>query len=289
MVGIIKLGGLNQVFEKIGTINPNTLSPTFGYTGLLTLVFISASMSWMFGYAGQPHILTRYMAIKEKRKIRQSTLIGTIWVILSLWGAVLIGLIGLAYFTSIPDPEKVMPLLALNLLPRWVAGIVIAAITAAIMSTADSQLLVATSAITEDVYHKLINPKASHKKLVFLSRVTVVLLALFAFLLALEGGVIYFLVAFAWGGLAAAFGPLIILSLWWKKTTKQGAIVGMITGALTVIIWDKLGVSSSMPTELIIPGMLPAFFLSLFAIVIVSILTQNTRKTINSFLTKFNH
>jgi len=282
IVGIIKLGGLNQVFEKIGTINPNTLSPTFGYTGLLTLVFISASMSWMFGYAGQPHILTRYMAIKEKRKIRQSTLIGTIWVILSLWGAVLIGLIGLAYFTSIPDPEKVMPLLALNLLPRWVAGIVIAAITAAIMSTADSQLLVATSAITEDVYHKLINPKASHKKLVFLSRVTVVLLALFAFLLALEGGVIYFLVAFAWGGLAAAFGPLIILSLWWKKTTKQGAIAGMITGALTVIIWDKLGVSSSMPTELIIPGMFPAFFLSLFAIVIVSLITQRAgRETAN--------
>ncbi|RLF25060.1 MAG: sodium:proline symporter, partial [Thermoplasmata archaeon] len=107
-------------------------------------------------------------------------------------------------------------------------------------------------------------------------------LALFAFLLALEGGVIYFPVAFAWGGLAAAFGPLIILSLWWKKTTKQGAIVGMITGALTVIIWDKLGVSSSMPTELIIPGMLPAFFLSLFAIVIVSLITQRAgRETAN--------
>ncbi|HEC81476.1 MAG TPA: sodium/proline symporter, partial [Thermoplasmatales archaeon] len=222
IVGIIKLGGLDKIFTKLGNINSLTLSPTFGYSELLLLLFIFASMSWMFGYAGQPHILTRYMAIKERKKLRQSTLIGTVWVILSLWGAVLIGIIGLAYFTELPDPEKVMPLLALNLLPRWVAGVVIAAITAAIMSTADSQLLVATSAITEDVYHKLINPKANHKKLVTLSRITVVLLALFAFILALEGGVIYLLVAFAWGGLAAAFGPLIILSLWWKKTTKQG-------------------------------------------------------------------
>jgi len=278
IVGIINLGGLDKIFAKTARANPLALSPTFGYSGLLLILFLSASMSWMFGYAGQPHILTRYMAIKEKRKLRQSALIGTVWVILSLWGAVFIGLIGLAYFAKLPDPEKVMPLLALHLLPRWMAGIVIAAITAAIMSTADSQLLVATSAIVEDVYHKLINKDADHKKLVFLSRVTVSMLSLFAFLLAVQGGVVYFLVAFAWGGLAAAFGPLIILSLWWRRITKQGAIAGMITGTFTVIIWDKCGIASSLPTELIIPGMLPAFFVSLFAIILVSILTQQKEK-----------
>jgi len=199
------------------------------------------------------------------------------WVIISLWGAVLIGIIGLALFKELPDPEKVMPLLATTILPEWAAGIVIAAITAAIMSTADSQLLVATSSMVEDVYHKLLNPHAEQKKLVTYSRVTVLLLSVAAFLLALQGGVVYFLVAFAWGGLAASFGPLIILSLWWKRTTKWGAIAGMLTGTVSVIIWDKLGVASalshSLPSELIIPGMLPAFFISLFSIIIVSLLT----------------
>ena len=198
-------------------------------------------------------------------------------MIISLWSAVLIGIIGLALFKQLPDPEKVMPLLATAILPEWVAGVVIAAITAAIMSTADSQLLVATSSMVEDVYHKLINPAAEQEKLVHYSRVSVLLLSAIAFLLALQGGVVYFLVAFAWGGLAASFGPLIILSLWWKRTTKWGAIAGMLSGTASVIVWDKLGVASalahSLPSELVIPGMLPAFFISLSCIVIVSILT----------------
>jgi Na+/proline symporter len=200
------------------------------------------------------------------------------WVIISLWGAVLIGIIGLAVFKGLPDPEKVMPLLAMHLLPEWAAGIVIAAITAAIMSTADSQLLVATSSIVEDVYHKLINPNVTQKKLVMYSRISVLMLSVIAFLLALQGGIIYFLVAFAWGGLAASFGPLIILSLWWRHTTKWGATAGMISGAVTVIIWDKLGIANifakSLSSELIIPGMLPAFFISLFFVIVISLFTK---------------
>lgn len=280
IIGIIKLGGIDAIFNKMGQVDINTLSPGFGYGGLLLLVFVFASMSWIFGYPGQPHILTRYMAIKDEKKLWNSTLIGMTWVIISLWGAVLIGIIGLAMFQGLADPETVMPLLAMSLLPEWAAGIVIAAITAAIMSTADSQLLVATSSVVEDVYHKLINPKADQKKLVFLSRIFVLLLSVVAFLLALQGGVIYFLVAFAWGGLAASFGPLIILSLWWKRTTKWGAIAGMISGTGTVIIWDKFGIASSIYPELVVPGMLPAFFVSLFAIIGVSLITvpPDTRK-----------
>ncbi len=277
IAGIIKIGGFNTILTKIGEININTLSPSFGHTGLFFILFAFASMAWFFGYPGQPHILARYMAIKEEKKLWNTTAIGMTWVIISLWGAVLIGIIGLALFKELPDPEKVMPLLATTILPEWAAGIVIAAITAAIMSTADSQLLVATSSMVEDVYHKLLNPHAEQKKLVTYSRVTVLLLSVAAFLLALQGGVVYFLVAFAWGGLAASFGPLIILSLWWKRTTKWGAIAGMLTGTVSVIIWDKLGVASalsySLPSELIIPGMLPAFFISLFSIIIVSLLT----------------
>ncbi|RLF40545.1 MAG: sodium:proline symporter [Thermoplasmata archaeon] len=284
VAGIIKLGGFNVILMKIGEININTLSPSFGYTGLFFILFALASMAWFFGYPGQPHILTRYMAIKDEKKLWSSTAIGMAWVIISLWSAVLIGIIGLALFEQLPDPEKVMPLLATTILPEWAAGIVIAAITAAIMSTADSQLLVATSSMVEDVYHKLINPTAEQEKLVKYSRISVFLLSTIALLLALQGGVIYFLVAFAWGGLAASFGPLIILSLWWKRITKWGAIAGMLSGTASVIVWDKLGgaflLADSLSSELVIPGMLPAFFISLSCTVIVSMLT--TPPKINS-------
>jgi sodium/proline symporter len=278
IIGIFRLGGLEAIFSEVGKINIDALSTSFGYGGILFLLFAFVSMSWFFGYPGQPHILTRYMAIKDEKKIWNSTLIGMTWVIISLWGAVLIGIIGLAVFKGLNDPEKVMPLLAMHLLPEWAAGIVIAAITAAIMSTADSQLLVASSSVVEDVYHKMINKKVSQKKLLFYSRISVLIFSIIAFLLALQGGVIYFLVAFAWGGLAASFGPLTILSLWWKKTTKWGAIIGMISGTATVIIWDKLGIlnllSSSLSSELVIPGMIPAFFISLFLVIIVSLFTN---------------
>jgi sodium/proline symporter len=275
IVGIIKLGGLGSIFSTIGQIDYNSISPTYGYGGILFLLFAFASMAWFFGYPGQPHVLTRYMAIKSEKKLWNSTLIGMIWVIISLWGAVLIGIVGLAMFKGLPDPEKVLPLLATSLLPEWIAGIVIAAIVAAIMSTADSQLLVATSSIVEDVYHKLVDPKADQKKLLFLSRTFVFLLSIVAFIFAIPGedSAIYFLVAFAWGGLAASFGPLMILSLWWRRTSKWGAIAGMISGIATVTIWDKSGIASLMSKELIIPGMLPAFFVSLCCIVVVSLCT----------------
>jgi len=278
IAGIIKMGGLGNVFAEMGKVNANLLTPNFGHNGLFLLIFLFASMSWFFGYPGQPHILTRYMAIKDEKKIWNSTFIGMTWVIISLWGAVFIGIIGLAYFGGLTDPEKVMPLLAMNILPEWAAGIVIAAITAAIMSTADSQLLVATSSVVEDVYHKLINPKANQKKLVNYSRISVLILSVIALILALQGGMIYFLVAFAWGGLAASFGPLVILSLWWKRTTKWGAISGMISGTITVVLWDKLGVAewftSNFSSELVVPGMLPAFFVSFLIIMIISLFTK---------------
>lgn len=272
IVGIIKMGGFGEILSAVGQADINNISPTYGYGGIMFILFAFASMAWFFGYPGQPHVLTRYMAIKSEKKLWNSTLIGMVWVIISLWGAILIGLIGLAMFGGLPDPEKVMPMLATALLPEWIAGIVIAAIVAAIMSTADSQLLVATSSVVEDVYHKLINKKADQKKLVFLSRISVLLLSIIAFIFAVPGenSAIYFLVAFAWGGLAASFGPLIILSLWWKRTTKWGAIAGMLSGMLVVFIWDKSGITSLMDEELIVPGMLPAFFISLSCIIVVS-------------------
>ena len=277
IVGIVKLGGIGSVLSTVGQVDYNSITPTYGYGGILFMLFAFASMAWFFGYPGQPHVLTRYMAIKSEKKLWNSTLIGMVWVIISLWGAVLIGIVGIAMFNGqgLSDPEKIMPMLATTLLPEWIAGIVIAAIVAAIMSTADSQLLVATSSVVEDVYHKLINTKANQKKLVNLSRIFVLLLSIIALAFAIPGenSAIYFLVAFAWGGLAASFGPLIILSLWWRRTTKWGAIAGMLSGMITVFIWDKSGITSSMSDELIVPGMLPAFFISLTTIISISMFT----------------
>lgn len=280
IVGIIRVGGIGNVFSEIGRLDVNLLSPGYGYSGLLLLVFLFASLSWFFGYPGQPHILTRYMAIRDEKKIWSSTLIGMVWVVISLWGAVFIGILGLVFFKDLVDPEKVMPLMAMNLLPEWAAGVVIAAITAAIMSTADSQLLVAASSVVEDVYHKLVNPGVDQRRLVLYSRVSVLLLSVVALLLALQGGVVYYLVAFAWGGLAASFGPLIILSLWWRGVNRYGAIGGMLSGMFTVIVWDKMGVGSVLSGDVVVPGMLPGFFVSLFCIVFVSLLTGLSDKKI---------
>jgi len=272
VVAIMKIGGLGKLFSTIGSMNPSFSSITFSFSGFASLIFIAGSLSWMLGYTGQPHILTRYMAIRDRKKLRESTAIGVTWALVSLWGAVIVGLAGLAYFGSLADPERVMPALALELLPRWFAGIVIAAITAAIMSTADSQLLVAASAIVEDVYHKLIRKDADQKRLLMMSRIVVLVLAVIAFILAIEGGVIYLLVAFAWGGLAASLGPVILLSLWWRKTTREGALAGMISGTITIIAWDKLGGNYLLYPP--IPGMLPAFLISFFLVIFVSLLTK---------------
>lgn len=270
IIAFLNCGGLASNISKI---NPSALLPTFKYGGTLMLLFIIGHFSWFFGYPGQPHILTRYMAIDNEKNLKKSTLIGMIWVVVSLWGAVMIGIIGLASL-SINDPERIMPILAMHTLPAWGAGIVIAAIMAAIMSTADSQLLVATSSFVEDIYRKIFHPDASEKKLMFLSRLFVVLISAFAFLMALQGGIIYLLVAFAWGGFAASFGPVIILSLWWKGMKKKGAIAGMLSGCIAVIAWESLGFSHYIYPGIFIPGVLPGFIISFVISILVSIMQR---------------
>lgn len=267
---IIALLNSGDITTGISQLNPSALLPTFKYGGILMLLFIFGHFSWFFGYPGQPHILTRYMAIDTEKNLKKSTLIGMVWVIVSLWGAVMIGIVGIALLGNIEDPERVMPLLAIQALPNWAAGVVVAAIMAAIMSTADSQLLVATSAFVEDIYRKLFCPHAQEERLILLSRMCVLLLTILAFLMALQGGIIYLLVAFAWGGFAASFGPVIILSLWWNGITKKGAIMGMLTGAIIVIFWELLGFADYIHPGIFIPGVLPGFTLSFITVVIVS-------------------
>ncbi len=272
VVGIFALGGMSVFNEKIAAVNPQLLHVLGDQTGWAMMKSILGGLAIGLGYVGQPHLLTRYMAIRKSGELRKGTLIATTWAVLAFWGAVFIGLVGIAMTGgSVPDQEQIMPLLATTLLPAWLAGIAISGAIAAMMSTADSQLLVTTSAISEDVYHQLINKNASQKKLVGMSRLAAVLVGLAAFVLAMRcEALVYDLVLYAWAGLGASFGPAILMILWWKKTTKQGVFAGMVVGMVTVLIWYNVPFLHNLIYELI-----PGFFLALGTVCFVSYLKPN--------------
>lgn len=272
----IELGGVSGVAERISAVDPNLLLVTGGQSGRpLIMGLVVGSLGIGLGYVGQPHILTRFMAIRNPRELRKGTLIAMSWVVVAFWGAVLVGIAGLAHFGigGLEDTEHVMPQMATLFLPAGIAGVVISAAIAAMMSTADSQLLVATSALSEDIYHQLINKEASQKRLVALSRVGTILIGVVALALALRAEEqVYWFVLYAWAGLGAAFGPAIVLSLWWKRTTKWGVFAGMVTGSVVAVVWHNVPVLKGLIYELV-----PAFALALVAVVVVSLVTEPPR------------
>jgi len=215
--------------------------------------------------------MARFMGIRSAEHVKSARRIGMTWVIVAMLGAMLVGFAGIVYFeTPLDDPETVFIDLIDVLLNPWLGGILLAAVLAAIMSTADSQLLVASSALTEDFYRSFINKTASESHLVWVGRFTVVAVAVIAFALALEGGGVLDLVAYAWAGFGAAFGPLILLSLYWRGVTRNGALAGMLVGAGMVVLWRQIG------NPLGLYEMVPAFILSAVAIVAVSYATQGS-------------
>jgi sodium/proline symporter len=184
------------------------------------------------------------MAIRKTSELRQGGLIAMGWTLASYWGAPLIGIIGVAVLgPDLADKEQVMPLLAKALMPGWLAGLMIAGATAAMMSTADSQLLVATSSLIEDVYVRLLRPRAPAERLVLLSRLATVAIASVAFVLALmalrDDSLLYGTVVYAWTGLGASFGPPLVLALWWKRTTRNGVLAGMLAGMIATVVWQN--------------------------------------------------
>jgi sodium/proline symporter len=271
-----ELGGVSGVAEKIGHYDPNLLYVTGGQSGhALIWGLVIGSLGIGLGYVGQPHLLTRFMAIRDPRDLRKGTFIAMSWVVVAFWGAVLVGIAGLAHFgpDGLVDVEHVMPQVATLFLPAGIAGIVISAAIAAMMSTADSQLLVATSALSEDIYHQLINKEASQRRLVALSRIGTIVIGVIAFLLALRAEEkVYWFVLYAWAGLGAAFGPGIVLSLWWRRTTKWGVFAGMVTGSAIAVVWHNVPVLKAFVYELV-----PAFVGALLAVIIVSLLTEPPR------------
>ena len=272
ILGIMAIGGVGEMFARLKEIDPNLLSVLGGKAGRdLFVGTILGGMGVGLGYMGQPHLLTRYMAIRSTHEVRKGVLIAMLWVLLAYWGAPFIGIVGKAYFgPELADAEKVMPLLATAVLPPVVAGFVIAGAIAAMMSTADSQLLVVTSAVVEDIYRKLLNRELSQERLVSFSRWTTLAVTLLALVLALFAkNLIYWLVLYAWSGLGASFGPPILLALLWKGTNRWGALAGMLTGTFTTVLWYNVPALKGTVYELI-----PAFAFSLIATYLVSLLTR---------------
>lgn len=272
VVGTVVCGGSEATVDLLLKQDPDyfDLFHVHGAaTGLALLGAIASSAAWGLGYFGQPHVLVRFMAIRSPEEIRGARRIAITWVLVSLAAAVAVGMVGRAFLKTPLEgvaSEKVYILMAGELFPPLVGSVILAAILAAIMSTADSQLLVASSAISEDFYKTFFRKNASDGELVWVSRLTVLGVAATALLLALKpDGSVLDLVAYAWAGFGAAFGPTFILSLFWKQMTREGALAGIITGGITVLGWKQLHGGIFDLYEI-----LPGFIFSLTAIVCVS-------------------
>jgi sodium/proline symporter len=280
IIGIFFTGGPAETFDTIRAVDPTLLDFLKG----TTFVGIVSALAWGLGYFGQPHIIVRFMAINSIKETKSARRIGMGWMIFSLLGTIFTALIGIAFFEQNPqyvleNPETVFLTLGQILFHPLIAGFLLAAILAAIMSTISSQLIVTSSALIEDLYKVLLRKNGSDREYVFLGRMAVLLVSIIAMVLALEpDSTILDLVAYAWAGFGGAFGPVILLSLFWRKMTTWGALAGMITGAVTVILWANLTEAGVIPFQLyeIVPG----FLINLFFIVVVSLITYKPNETI---------
>ncbi|MGG1486806.1 sodium/proline symporter PutP [Peribacillus castrilensis] len=277
VVTIVNIGGWDPTFNEIKSINPNLLHV---FEGTSTIGIISL-LAWGLGYFGQPHIIVRFMAVSSVKELKSARRIGMGWMIFAIVGAMFTGLVGIAYFNLTNSPlgdrnaESVFIILAKELFPSLITGFLLAAILAAVMSTIASQLLVSASALTDDFYKQFIRPNASDKELVLVGRFGVLAISVIALLLAFNpSGTILKLVGYAWAGFGAAFGPVILLSLYWKRMTKWGALAGMIVGTATVIVWDMIDKFAE------IYEIIPGFIAGSIAVVVFSLLTAKPTKDI---------
>ena len=268
------LGGVDVTLAAVREHNPALLDVWTSAAGEpIALVTILSLMAWGLGYFGQPHILARFKAVSSVRLVGRARRIATLWVVLTLISAVLVGLAGIPYFDpalSDTDSEKVFILLVEALFHPVPAGICLAAVLAAIMSTADSQLLVSSSVFTDDFYLRFLRRHASERELVMAGRMSVIVIAAIALLLALDrDSKVLDLVAYAWAGFGAAFGPSLILSLYWPRMTARGAMAGIVAGGLTVVAWKQAS-GGLFDLYEIVPGVLVSFA----AVVAVSLLDR---------------
>jgi sodium/proline symporter len=249
--------------------------PSFGPGADYSYLSILSCLAWGLGYFGMPHVLLRFMAIKKSSKIAESRVIAVIWCFISLFAAVAIGLIGRAYLPSLPaggDAENIFIYLAVEFFPPLIAGLLISGILAASMSSSDSYMLIASSALANDLFKGLLKKDASEALIMWVARIAMLLVTIFGVAIALsDNQSIFRIVSYAWAGFGAAFGPLMLFSLFWKRTTLQGAIAGMLTGGIMVVVWKEL--ISKLGGAFAVYELLPAFMLSCAAIILVSLAT----------------
>jgi len=265
-------GGLGAVTANLAAIDPDFLSLT---AGLSFIGFLSA-ITWGLGYFGQPHIIVRFMAIRSIPDVAKARTIGMSWMGVALLGAIGVGITGRAYVEMnglvLDDPETIFILLANTLFHPLITGFLLAALLAAIMSTISSQLLVSSSSLTEDFYRLFLRKNASERETVNVGRLAVALVALVAIYIARDpDSKVLGLVSNAWAGFGAAFGPLILLSLTWKRMTGAGAVSGLVTGALVVIFWIAMGWNKEFIGGPGVYEIIPGFVAAMAAIVGVSL------------------
>ncbi len=288
------MNGFGNIFSNVSTLNGYTdlfkgFDVATGKTGSFGLLSIFSTLAWGLGYFGMPHILLRFMAIRDPKELKTSRRIASVWVVLSMGLAILIGVAGYSLmqkglvgpYTSSSAAETVIVdissfLSKLGFIPAFVAGIFISGILASTMSTADSQLIAASSSITQDILINTCHIKLSQKAQILLARVSVVVIAIIAIFLARNpDSSVFRIVSFAWAGFGAAFGPVILCALFWKRTTKAGAIAGMLAGGAMVFFWKFVIRGWLCPgTVLDIYELLPAFIVGMLTIIVVSLLTK---------------
>ncbi|NOH82423.1 sodium/proline symporter PutP [Vibrionales bacterium C3R12] len=275
-------GGLGQLGDDLYAINPELLTFWNDSKGEpLTAVAIISLVAWGLGYFGQPHILARFKATRTNKDLTSARRIAVIWTALSMAGAMLVGLVGLVYVTNsgageLADGEKIFMLLVNAIFHPVIAGILLAAILAAIMSTADSQLLVSSSALAEDFYKQVFKKDASSEEIVRVGRIAVIGISLVALVLAMTpDSSVLGLVSYAWAGFGAAFGPAIILSLYWDRMNRNGALAGIIIGGVTIVVWKQIS-GGWFDVYEIVPGII----FSTLAIVVVSLMTAEPEEAV---------
>ncbi len=253
-------------------------APVFGAAGSYGFLTIISTLSWGLGYFGMPQVLLRFMAIRKTDELVRARWIATVWVVISLTAAVLIGLMGRAMFpvhetlNTASGAENVFIVLSRHLLPPLLAGLVMAGILAATISSSDSYLLIAASAVSLNIFKGILKKDASDKQVMTMSRIILLLIAVVGVIIAMdENSVIFTIVSFAWAGFGAVFGPIMLFSLFWKRTTQAGAVAGMVTGGVMVFLW-KL-VLKPLGGVFGIYELFPAFVLSCLVILVVSLLT----------------
>ncbi|MBP1919365.1 sodium/proline symporter [Youngiibacter multivorans] len=296
IAGIASAGGVSQViqnaqeipgfFEFFGMAQPALENgvqkvvngaPVFGDAAGYGLLTIISTMSWGLGYFGMPQVLLKFMSIKNSEDLKFSRRIATVWVAISLTAAVAIGIIGRLLFPTElltqSASESIFIVLSTHFFPPLVAGIVMAGILAATISSSDSYLLIAASAFSKSIYQGILKKDATDRQVLNMSRITLVIIAIIAVFIAMdENSVIFTVVSFAWAGFGATFGPVMLFSLFWKRTTREGAIAGMLAGGATVFIW-KL-VIKQIGGVFGIYELFPAFVVSCVVILLVSLLTK---------------